>query len=68
FYDGFLAIIGWMMYFLPFGLLCLFADEIAKVGFEIVWATAKLIIFIYIACIFSLIAYSLMMWFKCVKK
>jgi Na+/H+-dicarboxylate symporter len=64
FYDGFLAIIGWMMYFLPFGLLCLFADEIAKVGFEIVWATAKLIIFIYIACICSLIAYSLIMWWK----
>jgi Na+/H+-dicarboxylate symporter len=64
FYDGFLAIIGWMMYFLPFGLLCLFADEISKVGFEIVWATAKLIVFIYIACICSLIVYSLIMWWK----
>lgn len=64
FYDGFLAIIGWMMYFLPFGLMCLFADAIAKVGFEIVWATAKLIIFIYIACLCSLIVYSLMMWWK----
>lgn len=64
FYDGFLAIIGWMMYFLPLGLLCLFAEEIAKVGLEIVWATTKLIAFIYIACLCSLIAYSLIMWWK----
>jgi Na+/H+-dicarboxylate symporter len=64
FYDGFLAIIGWMMYFLPFGLLCLFADDIAKLGLEIVWATARLIVFIYIACISSLIVYSLIMWWK----
>lgn len=64
FYDGFLAIIGWMMYFLPLGLMCLFADEISKVGLEIVWATAKLIIFIYIACLCSIIVYSLIMWWK----
>lgn len=64
FYDGFLAIIGWMMYFLPLGLLCLFAEEIAKVGLEIVWATTKLITLIYIACISSLFIYSLMMWWK----
>ncbi|MFI3189779.1 hypothetical protein BCS42_12845 [Crenothrix sp. D3] len=64
FYDGFLAIIGWLMYFLPLGLLCLFAEEIAKVGLEIVWATTKLITLIYIACISSLFIYSLIMWWK----
>lgn len=64
FYDGFLAIIGWMLYFLPLGLLCLFAEEIAKVGLEIVWATTKLIALIYITCIGLLLTYNLMMWWK----
>lgn len=64
FYDGFLAIIGWMMYFLPIGLLCLFADAVAKVGFEIVWATGKLILYIYLTCILLLMTYSIIMWQK----
>ncbi len=64
FYNIFLSIIGWMMYILPFGLLCLFAGQIAHVGMDIVWATAKLIEYIYISCIATMIVYSLIIWWK----
>lgn len=64
FYDVFLSIIGWMMYVLPVGLLCLFAGQIAQVGMDIVWATAKLIQYIYISCIATMIVYSLIIWWK----
>ena len=64
FYEIFLSIIGWMMYVLPFGLLCLFAGQIAHVGMDIVWATAKLIQYIYISCIATMIVYSLIIWWK----
>lgn len=64
FYNIFLTIIGWMMYLLPFGLLCLFAGQIAQVGMDIVWATAKLIEYIYISCIVAIMIYSLIIWWK----
>ncbi|HEY8036282.1 MAG TPA: dicarboxylate/amino acid:cation symporter [Methylobacter sp.] len=64
FYNIFLCIIGWMMHILPFGLLCLFAGQIAHVGMDIVWATAKLIQYIYISCIVTMIVYSLIIWWK----
>lgn len=64
FYTIFLSIIGWMMYALPLGLMCLFAGQIAQVGMDIVWATAKLIQYIYISCIVTMIVYSLIIWWK----
>jgi proton glutamate symport protein len=64
FYNIFLYIIGWMMHLLPFGLLCLFAGQIAHVGMDIVWATAKLIQYIYISCIATIIVYSVIIWWK----
>jgi Na+/H+-dicarboxylate symporter len=64
FFDVFLKIIGWLMYLLPIGLLCLFAGQIAEVGTEIVWATAKLILYLYIASLLLMIFYSLVVWWK----
>ncbi|MDD2760203.1 MAG: dicarboxylate/amino acid:cation symporter [Methylomonas sp.] len=64
FYNIFLSIIGWMMYILPFGLLCLFAGQIAQVGMDIVWATAKLIEYIYISCIATMLIYSIVIWWQ----
>lgn len=64
FFNIFLYIIGWMMYVLPFGLLCLFAGQIAQVGMDIIWATAKLIEYIYISCIATMIVYSLIIWWR----
>ncbi|NOQ35611.1 MAG: cation:dicarboxylase symporter family transporter [Methylococcaceae bacterium] len=64
FFEVFLRIIGWLMYLLPAGLLCLFAGQIAQVGIEIVWATAQLILYIYIACIIVMAAYSFVVWWQ----
>jgi len=64
FYHVFLSIIGWMMHLLPFGLLCLFAGQIAQVGIDIVWATVKLIQYLYIACVVTIIVYSVIIWWK----
>lgn len=64
FYNVFLAIIGWMMYALPLGLLCLFAGQIAQIGMDIIWATAKLVQYIYISCIATMVGYSLIIWWK----
>lgn len=63
-FTTFLAIIGWMMYALPLGLLCLFAGQIAQIGMDIIWATAKLVQYIYISCIATMVGYSLIIWWK----
>ncbi len=63
-FDVFLNIIGWLMYLLPIGLLCLFAGQIAEVGLDIVWATAKLIAYIYLSGITLMIIYSVIIWWK----
>lgn len=65
FFEVFLRIIGWLMYLLPLGLFCLFAGQIAEVGIEIVWATAKLILYLYVASILMMIAYSGVVWWQC---
>lgn len=64
FFDVFLSIISWLMYLLPFGLLCLFAGQLAQVGTEILWASAKLVLFIYLASLMSMFCYSLIIWWK----
>ena len=64
FFEVFLRIIGWLMYLLPLGLLCLFAGQIAQVGVEIVWATAKLILYLYIASFVLMAVYSTVIWWQ----
>lgn len=64
FFEVFLRIIGWLMYLLPAGLFCLFAGQIAQVGIEIVWATARLIFHIYLASIMLMAVYSIVVWWQ----
>lgn len=64
FCNIFLSIIGWMMYVLPLGLLCLFAGQIAQVGLDIIWATANLIEYIYVSCIATMMVYSVLIWWR----
>lgn len=64
FFEVFLRIIGWLMYLLPAGLFCLFAGQIAQVGIEIVWATAQLILYIYIASIILMGCYGVVVWWQ----
>lgn len=56
-YEAFTKMIGGIMYGLPFGLLCLFADHISHIGVGIVFAIGKLIIVSVVGCLI-LIAFS----------
>lgn len=64
FYEAFLAAINWMMYLLPFGLICLFSSQIAQVGLDIFWAMSKLVLYIYISSLLMVLVFSLLIWIK----
>lgn len=62
FYDTFLKIIGWLMYGLPLGLLCLLADQISRVGNEMMLAMLKLVVLFYVCALFLIAVYSILIW------
>lgn len=64
FYQAFLETINWLMYLLPIGLFCLFASQITEVGFDVLWAMSKLVLYVYISSIALLIVFSMVMWSK----
>lgn len=64
FYDAFLNIIGWLIYGLPFGLLCLLADHVSKIGTDVVVAMLRLVIFVYVCALILLVIYSLIIWMR----
>ncbi|MBF0152547.1 MAG: dicarboxylate/amino acid:cation symporter [Magnetococcales bacterium] len=57
FYESMLTIIQWTMYALPFGLMCLVASQISQVGTEILTATIKLVVLVYLASLFLVIIF-----------
>ena len=50
-FKAFENVIGWMMYFLPFGLFCLLAGQVAQVGISIIMALMQYVGMIYVAAI-----------------
>ncbi len=61
-YEAFLKIIGCIMYALPFGLMCLFANQISQVGYEIMFALLKLVVIVYIGSFIMMFIYTVAMW------
>lgn len=61
-YEAFQKIIGWIMYGLPFGLTCLLADQISKVGMAMMIALLKFIILMYCGALILVIVYSIIIW------
>jgi proton glutamate symport protein len=51
-FKAFENVIGWMMYFLPFGLFCLLAGQVAQVGISIIMALLQFVLMIYMGSIF----------------
>jgi proton glutamate symport protein len=51
-FKAFENVIGWMMYFLPFGLFCLLAGQVAQVGITIIMALLQFVLMIYVGSIF----------------
>ncbi len=48
-FKAFENFIGWMMYFLPFGLLCLLAGQVAQTGISMIMALVKYVGMVYAA-------------------
>lgn len=62
FYEAFIKIIDWIMYLLPFGLFALLASQIAIVGTDVLLATVKLVICIYLGALLLILLFSLYIW------
>jgi Na+/H+-dicarboxylate symporter len=63
-YDAFLKIIGWMMYGLPFGLMCLLADQTSKLSITVMFAMFKFVILFYAGAFVMIIGYSIVIWLR----
>jgi len=62
FYEAFIKIIDWVMYLLPLGLFALLASQIAFVGTDVLLATVKLVICIYLGALLLILLFSLYIW------
>jgi len=62
FFKAFQKIIGWLMVALPFGLICLLADQIASTGFQILLAMLKFIAVFYAVGIVVVLLDVLIIW------
>jgi proton glutamate symport protein len=51
-FKAFENVIGWMMYFLPFGLFCLLAGQVAQVGISVIMSLLQYVLMIYVGAIF----------------
>lgn len=63
-YEAMLKVIGWTIYVLPFGLACLFADQISQIGAGIFMALIKLILYIYAGSFALLVLYLVVLRFR----
>jgi len=61
-YLAFSRVIKWAMYILPFGLCCLMADQISRVGVEILFAMSRFIIVFYIAAGLFFVLNTIIIW------
>jgi len=61
-YLAFSKVIKWAMYVLPFGLCCLMADQVAKVGPEILFAMTKFVVVFTICGLFIFSACTIIIW------
>lgn len=58
-YRAFLNILNWALVALPIGLCCLLSDQIATMGFDIIYMLARLVALFYGGCVLLYIVYTL---------
>lgn len=63
-FQAFQKLIGWSLYLLPFGLVCLLAGQIASVGIQIFIAMSKFIVLFCIGTMVIFIISTVVMWFR----
>lgn len=61
-YKTFEKMIGWTMYGLPFGLLCIIANQFASMGIDLLYSMTKLIVIIYLACSLLILLSAFIIW------
>lgn len=63
-FKAFENVIGWMMYFLPFGLFCLLAGQVAQAGLSIIVSLLRFVLMIYAASALIVVINGLIIRFK----
>ena len=63
-FQAFQKLIGWSLYLLPFGLVCLLAGQIAMVGVNIFVAMSKFIILYCVGTVVIFIICTVIIWIK----
>jgi len=63
-FYAFQKLIGWSLYLLPFGLICLLAGQIAAVGVQIFVAMSKFIVLYGIGTIIIFILCTIIIWLR----
>jgi len=61
-FEAFQALIKFAMYFLPFGLCALVADQFSKVGFSVLTSLLSLVILIYLSSLAIFIISTVIIW------
>lgn len=61
-YLAFSKVIKWAMYILPFGLCCLMAEQVAKVGPEILMSMTKFIVVFVICALAIFVVCTVIIW------
>ena len=61
-YKAFERIVGWTIYGLPAGLLCLMAGQFAAMGMDLLAAMTKFIVLAYAVCLFLMLLSALLIW------
>ncbi|MHC6202982.1 dicarboxylate/amino acid:cation symporter [Breznakiellaceae bacterium SP9] len=63
-FEAFQKLIGWSLYLLPFGLICLMAGQIAQVGPQIFVAMSKFIILYGIGTLVIFVLSTIVIWIR----
>lgn len=63
-FEAFQKLIGWSLYLLPFGLVCLLAGQIADVGVQIFVAMSKFIILYCAGTFVIFVVCTIIMWIR----
>ncbi|GMO29445.1 MAG: hypothetical protein Pg6A_17590 [Termitinemataceae bacterium] len=63
-FEAFQRIINWSLYLLPFGLICLMADQVAEMGTQIFMAMSKFIVLYAAGTVVIFIAATVVIWLR----
>lgn len=67
-YTAFFKILNGALYGLPFGLICLIADQVSRMGMGVIIALAKLVSLFFLGCLILCIVYTITLKLSTGKK